>query len=116
VPSRASREEVAAQMNEDIRRLAHLIQLGVDGGQLAVGKPDSAARQIMSLVDALSVQSAIRGTSTTPTSGPWSPPSLNRSWGSASGPSPPAGRHTGSDRAPGIAAGEAGEPALARRW
>ena len=40
----------------------HLIQLGVDGGQLAVGKPDSAALQIMSLVDALSIQSAIRGT------------------------------------------------------
>ena len=58
----ALREEVAAQMNEDIRRLGHLIQLGVDGGQLAVGKPDSAALQIMSLVDALSVQSAIRGT------------------------------------------------------
>jgi AcrR family transcriptional regulator len=58
----ALREEVAAQMNEDVRRLAHLIQLGVDAGQLAVGKPDSAALQIMSLVDALSVQSAIRGT------------------------------------------------------
>ena len=43
-------------------RSAHLIQLGVDGGQLTVGKPDSAALQIMSLVDALSVQSAIRGT------------------------------------------------------
>ena len=59
---RALREEVAAQMNEDVRRLARLIQLGVDGGQLAVGKPDSAALQIMSLVDALSIQSAIRGT------------------------------------------------------
>ena len=58
----ALREEVAAQMNEDVSRLARLIQLGVDGGQLAVGKPDSAALQIMSLVDALSVQSAIRGT------------------------------------------------------
>jgi len=58
----ALREEVAAQMNEDVRRLAHLIQLGNDGGQLAVDKPDSAALQIMSLVDALSVQSAIRGT------------------------------------------------------
>ena len=58
----ALREEVAAQMNEDVRRLAHLIQLGVDAGQLAVAKPDTAALQIMSLVDALSVQSAIRGT------------------------------------------------------
>ena len=57
----ALREEVAAQMNEDVRRLAHLIKLGVDGGQLRVDKPDTAALQIMSLVDALSVQSAIRG-------------------------------------------------------
>jgi hypothetical protein len=46
----AFREEVAAQMNEDIRRLAHLIQLGNDSGQLGVDKPDSAALQIMSLV------------------------------------------------------------------
>jgi AcrR family transcriptional regulator len=58
----ALREEVAAQMNEDVRRLAHLIKLGVDSGQLRVDKPDTAALQIMSLVDALSVQSAIRGT------------------------------------------------------
>lgn len=48
-------------MNEDVRRLAHLIKLGVDSGQLRVDKPDTAALQIMSLVDALSVQSAIRG-------------------------------------------------------
>ena len=58
----ALREEVAAQMNEDVRRLAHLIQLGNDSGQLGVDKPDSAALQIMSLVDGLSVQSALRGT------------------------------------------------------
>ena len=49
-------------MNEDVRRLAHLIKLGVDSGQLSVDKPDTAALQIMSLVDALSVQSATRGT------------------------------------------------------
>ena len=58
----ALREEVAAQMNEDVRCLAHLIQLGNDSGQLGVDKPDSAALQIMSLVDGLSVQSALRGT------------------------------------------------------
>jgi AcrR family transcriptional regulator len=58
----ALREEVAAQMHEDVRRLAHLIKLGVDGGQLGVDKPDTAALQIMSLVDALSIQSATRGT------------------------------------------------------
>jgi len=58
----ALREEVAAQMNEDVRRLTHLIQLGIDSGQLSVDKPDSAALQIMSMVDGLSVQSAIRGT------------------------------------------------------
>src|SRR6185437_1151062 len=58
----ALREEVAAQMTEDVRRLAELIKLGVDSGQLGVDKPETAALQIMSLVDALSVQSAIRGT------------------------------------------------------
>jgi len=58
----ALREEVAAQMHEDVRRLAELIKLGVDSGQLGVDKPETAALQIMSLVDALSVQSAIRGT------------------------------------------------------
>ena len=56
------REEVTAQMNEDIRRFAHLIQTGNDSGQLSVGKPETAALQIMSLVDGLSVQSALRGT------------------------------------------------------
>ena len=49
-------------MHEDVRRLAELIKLGVDSGQLGVDKPETAALQIMSLVDALSVQSAIRGT------------------------------------------------------
>ena len=58
----ALRGEVAAQMHEDVRRLAELIKLGVDSGQLGVDKPDTAALQIMSLVDALSVQSAMRGT------------------------------------------------------
>ena len=58
----ALREEVTAQMNEDIRRFAHLIQTGNDSGQLSVGKPETAALQIMSLVDGLSVQSALHGT------------------------------------------------------
>ena len=57
----ALREEVAAQMNEDIRRLARLIQTGNDTGQLSVGQPQTAALQVMSLIDGLSVQSAIRG-------------------------------------------------------
>jgi AcrR family transcriptional regulator len=57
----ALREEVTAQMKEDIRCLAHLIQAGNDSGQLSVGKPETAALQIMSLIDGLSVQSAIRG-------------------------------------------------------
>ena len=58
----ALREEVAAQMNEDVHRLARLIQLGIDSGQLGVDDPDTAAVQIMSLIDGLSVQAAIRGT------------------------------------------------------
>jgi len=48
-------------MNEDIRCFAHLIRAGNDRGQLSVARPEAAALQIMSLVDGLSVQSAIRG-------------------------------------------------------
>jgi AcrR family transcriptional regulator len=57
----ALREEVTAQMNEDISCFAHLIRSGNDSGQLSVARPEAAALQIMSLVDGLSVQSAIRG-------------------------------------------------------
>jgi len=55
------RGEVASQMNEDIRGLAELIQRGVDGGQIRVDEPASAAVQIFALADGLSVQAAIRG-------------------------------------------------------
>jgi len=58
----ALREEVAAQMNEDVRRLTRLIQLGVDCGRLGVEEPATAAVQVMSMVDALGVQAAMRGT------------------------------------------------------
>lgn len=55
----ALREEVATQMNEDVRRFADVIQRGVDGGQLRVDAPEAAAVQIMSLIDGLSVQAAM---------------------------------------------------------
>jgi AcrR family transcriptional regulator len=58
----ALREEVIAQMNQDVRRLSALIQAGIDQGQLRVAcAPEQAAVRIFSLIDAISVQSAIRG-------------------------------------------------------
>src|SRR5215813_989407 len=57
----ALRDEVVFQMNEDIRCLAEVIQRGVDSGQLRVDEPASAAVQIFTLLDGLSVQAAIRG-------------------------------------------------------
>ena len=56
----ALREEVAAQVNEDVRRLAEVIQLGIDSGELRVDAAETAAVQVMSLVDGLSVQAAMR--------------------------------------------------------
>jgi AcrR family transcriptional regulator len=56
----ALREEVAVQMSQDITRLAHVIQLGIDSGQLRAVEPETAATQIFSLVDAVSIQAAIR--------------------------------------------------------
>jgi AcrR family transcriptional regulator len=58
----ALREEVTAQMAKDIERLTVIIQAGADRGQFTTTEPDVAAGQIFSLVDGLSVQSAIRGT------------------------------------------------------
>lgn len=57
----ALRDEVAAQMNEDIRRLGQLIARGIDSGQFRADDAESAAMRIMSLVDGLSVQAAVRG-------------------------------------------------------
>lgn len=57
----ALRAEVGAQMADEVRRLAELIQLGIDRGQLGAVQPDAAARQVMSLIYGLSVQAAIRG-------------------------------------------------------
>jgi AcrR family transcriptional regulator len=56
----ALRAEVAAQMTEDVRRLTQVIQLAIDGGQVPPIPPETAATQIMSLVDAVSVQAAMR--------------------------------------------------------
>jgi AcrR family transcriptional regulator len=58
----ALRDEVIVQMNEDVRRLSELIQAAADGGQVRpVCGPEQAAVRIFSLVDAISVQAAIRG-------------------------------------------------------
>jgi AcrR family transcriptional regulator len=54
------REEVAVRMNQDIARLARVIRLGIDSGRVRAVKPETAATQIFSLVDAVSVQAAIR--------------------------------------------------------
>jgi AcrR family transcriptional regulator len=58
----ALREEVIAQMNEDVRRMSEVIQSAIDSGQvkLACG-PEQASVRIFSLIDALGVQAAIRG-------------------------------------------------------
>ena len=58
----ALRAEVTALMNKDHGRLAVIIQAGVDQGQFACADPAGAALQIFSLIDGLSVQSAIRST------------------------------------------------------
>jgi AcrR family transcriptional regulator len=57
----ALRDEVAAQMKEDSQRLGRLISRGIDSGQFRADDAESAAMQIMSLVDGLSVQAAVRG-------------------------------------------------------
>jgi AcrR family transcriptional regulator len=56
----ALRDEVAVQMKQDIAKLARVIQLGIDSGQLRAVEPETAATQIFSLVDAVSIQAAIR--------------------------------------------------------
>jgi AcrR family transcriptional regulator len=58
----ALRAEVTALMTKDHDRLAVIIQAGVDQGQFACADPAVAAVQIFSLIDGLSVQSAIRST------------------------------------------------------
>jgi AcrR family transcriptional regulator len=57
----ALRDEVITQMREDIRRLTQLIQRGIDSGQFRTADPESAAMRILSLIDGLSVQAAVRG-------------------------------------------------------
>jgi AcrR family transcriptional regulator len=56
----ALKAEVAAQMDEDVSRLGHLIRLAIDGGQLRDLAAETAAVQIMSLMDALLAQSVMR--------------------------------------------------------
>jgi AcrR family transcriptional regulator len=58
----ALRDAVTAQMAKDIDRLTVIIQAGIDRGQFTAANAALAAGQIFSLVDGLSVQSAIRGT------------------------------------------------------
>ncbi len=53
--------EVAAQMNEDLRRMGEVLERARELRQIDVDDPRAAALQLFSLVDALSVQSAIRG-------------------------------------------------------
>ena len=55
----ALKDEVAAQMDEDVSRLAQVIQLGIDSGDLPDVVADTAAVQIMSLMDALLAQSVM---------------------------------------------------------
>ena len=58
----ALREEVIAQMNEDVCRLSALIRAATGSGHVKPGcGPEQAAVRIFSLIDALSVQAAIRG-------------------------------------------------------
>jgi AcrR family transcriptional regulator len=58
----ALHEEITAQMAKDIDRLTAIIQAGTDRGPFTTAEPEVAATQIFTLVDGLSVQSAIRGT------------------------------------------------------
>jgi AcrR family transcriptional regulator len=58
----ALRDEVAGQMHEDVRRLGRLIRLCEEDGHLRVEAPEAAAVQILSLIDGLSVQAAMRDT------------------------------------------------------
>lgn len=58
----ALRAEVIAQMNEDVRRMSALITAATDRGLARpVCGPEQAAVRILSLIDALDVQAAIRG-------------------------------------------------------
>jgi AcrR family transcriptional regulator len=58
----ALRDEVIIQMNEDVRRMAALIQAATDAGLVKpVCGPEQAAVRIFSLIDAINVQAAIRG-------------------------------------------------------
>jgi AcrR family transcriptional regulator len=57
----ALREEIVAQMEQDNQRLAAVIRRGIDRGQFRTAEPESAAMRILSLIDGLSVQAAVRG-------------------------------------------------------
>ena len=56
------RNAVTEQMNVDLTRLEALIHAGIDERQLQVGDVAAAALQIMALVDATSIQAAVRAT------------------------------------------------------
>jgi AcrR family transcriptional regulator len=51
---------VTEQMNADLARLETLIRAGIDHGQFHVADPTAAAIRIMALVDATSIQAAVR--------------------------------------------------------
>lgn len=53
---------VTEQMNADLVRLETLIRAGTDSGLLHVASPAAAALRIMALVDATSIQAAVRVT------------------------------------------------------
>ena len=53
--------EVTAQMNEDLRRMRDVLERAGARGQISIDDPHAVALQLFSLVDALSVQAAIRG-------------------------------------------------------
>jgi AcrR family transcriptional regulator len=56
----ALRNAVTQQMNVDLTRLEGLIRAGIDDRQLEVEDVAAAALQIMALVDATSIQAAVR--------------------------------------------------------
>jgi AcrR family transcriptional regulator len=56
----ALRAEVVHQMQDDSARLARIVTAGMMTGEFAVNDAEAAAIRIMSLIDGLSVQAAVR--------------------------------------------------------